>query len=93
MEIFSASLALCAGISPVNGEFPSQSPVTQSFMFSLIWAWTNGWVNNRNASDLRRHHAHYDVAVLLSQLDCVHSAGAHWAFIKSLPGFHIGYQS
>ena len=31
MEIFSASLALCAGYSPVTGEFPAQSPVTRSF--------------------------------------------------------------
>ena len=31
METFSALLALCAGNSPVNGEFPSQRPVTQSF--------------------------------------------------------------
>ena len=31
MEAFSALLALCAGISPVNGEFPSQRPVTQSY--------------------------------------------------------------
>ena len=31
MEIFSALLALCAGKSPVTGEFPAQRPVTQSF--------------------------------------------------------------
>ena len=31
METFSALLALCAGNSPVNGEFPSQRPVTRSF--------------------------------------------------------------
>ena len=31
METFSALLALCAGSSPVTGEFPSQSPVTRSF--------------------------------------------------------------
>ena len=30
-ETFSALLALCAGNSPVNGEFPSQRPVTWSF--------------------------------------------------------------
>ena len=30
-EIFSALLALCAGNSPVTGEFPSQRPVTRSF--------------------------------------------------------------
>ena len=31
METFSALLALCAGNSPVIGEFPAQKPVTQSF--------------------------------------------------------------
>ena len=31
IEAFSALLALCAGNSPVTGEFPSQSPVTRSF--------------------------------------------------------------
>ena len=31
METFSASLSLCAGNSPVTGEFPSQIPVTRSF--------------------------------------------------------------
>ena len=31
METFSALLALCEGNSPVNGEFPSQMPVTRRF--------------------------------------------------------------
>ena len=31
METFSALLALCAGNSPVPGEFPAQRPMTQSF--------------------------------------------------------------
>ena len=31
METFSALLAICAGNSPVNGEFPAQRPVTGSF--------------------------------------------------------------
>ena len=31
METFSALLAICAGNSPVTGEFPAQRPVTQSF--------------------------------------------------------------
>ena len=31
MEAFSALLALCAGNSPVSGEFPAQRPVTRSF--------------------------------------------------------------
>ena len=33
METFSALLALCAGNSPVTGEFPSQKPGTRSFDF------------------------------------------------------------
>ena len=31
METFSALLAICAGNSPVTGEFPAQMPVTRSF--------------------------------------------------------------
>ena len=59
---FFTLLALCAGNSPVTGEFPSQRH--GALMFSLICAWTNAWVNNRDAGDLGRHHAHYDVSVL-----------------------------
>ena len=32
METFSALLAICAGNSPVPGEFPTQRPVTRSFV-------------------------------------------------------------
>ena len=31
MEIFSALLAICAGNSPLTGEFPAQRPVMRSF--------------------------------------------------------------
>ena len=31
MEIFFALLAICAGNSPMTGEFPAQRPVTRSF--------------------------------------------------------------
>ena len=37
-------------------------------MFSLIWAWINGWVSNREAGDLIHHRAHYDVTVMLMNL-------------------------
>ena len=33
-------------------------------MFSFIYVWINGWVNNRKAGDLRRYRAHYDVTVM-----------------------------
>ena len=57
-------LALCAGNSPVTGEFPAQRPVTQSFDVFLICAWINAWANNHEAGDLRRHRAHYDAIVM-----------------------------
>ena len=33
-------------------------------MFSLIYAWINDWVNNREVGDLRRQHGHHDVIVM-----------------------------
>ena len=48
--------------SPVNSSHKGQW--RGALMFSLICAWINGWVNNREAGDLRRHRAHYDVIVL-----------------------------
>ena len=64
METFSPLLALRAGNSPVTGDFLAQKPGTLSFDVSMICAWLKGWVNKREAGDLRRHHAHYDVTVM-----------------------------
>ena len=61
METFSALLAICAGNSPIPGEFPAQTPVTRSFNVFLIWVWINGWENNGEAGDLRRYRIQYDV--------------------------------
>ena len=50
---------------PLCGEFTGHKGQWRGvLMFSLICAWTNGWVNNRDAGDLRRHRAHYDVFVM-----------------------------
>ena len=35
-----------------------------ALMFSLIGAWTNCWVNNGEAGDLKIHRSHYDVTVM-----------------------------
>ena len=61
METFFAILAICAGNSPVTGAFPTQ----KQWHGALIYAWINGCVNNRGAGDLRCHHSHYDVSVML----------------------------
>ena len=55
----------CAGNSPVTGEFPHKGQWRGALMFSFICALINGWVNNREAGDLRRHRYHYDVTVML----------------------------
>ena len=68
METFSALLAICAGNSSVPGEFPTQRPVTRSFdVFVDLRLWINGWVNNREAGDLSRYRAHYDVTVIITE--------------------------
>ena len=36
-----------------------------ALVFSLISAWINGWVNNHEAGDLRRHRGHYDANVMV----------------------------
>ena len=36
-----------------------------ALVFCLTCAWTNGWTNNRDASDLGLHSAHYDVTVMI----------------------------
>ena len=50
----SSVLALCAGNSPVTGEFPAQRPVTRSFdVFFYL-----------RLSDWRRYCVHYDVTIM-----------------------------
>ena len=48
--------------SPVNS--PHTGQWRGALVFSLICAWINGWVNTREAGDLRRQRAHYDVTVM-----------------------------
>ena len=69
METFSSLLTLCAGNSPVTGEFPSQRPVTRSFdvffdprlnkrLSKQSWGW---WFEKPFRSLWR----HYNVSYLL----------------------------
>ena len=58
---------------PLCGEFtghrwiPLKCQWHEALMFSLICAWTNSWVHNREAGDLRHRRAHYDVTVMYWQ--------------------------
>ena len=64
METFSASLTICARNSSVSNKFPAQRPVTLGFDVFCDLRLNNGWVNNGEAGDLRRHRAHYYVIVM-----------------------------
>ena len=64
METFSALLALCAGNSPVTGEFPSQRSVTRSFDAFFDLRLYKRLRKIREAGDLRLHRAHYDFTVM-----------------------------
>ena len=64
METFSALLALCVGNSPFPVNSPHKGQWRGALMFSLICVWINGWVNSREAGDLRRYRVHYDVSVM-----------------------------
>ena len=48
--------------SPVNS--PHKGQWRGALMFSLICAWINDWVNNREAGDLRLHRAQYELTVI-----------------------------
>ena len=63
-ETFSALLALCAGNSPVTGEFPAQMPVTRSFDVFVDLRLNKRLSKNREAGDIRRHDAHYDDIIM-----------------------------
>ena len=61
---FTVLLAFVRGIyrSPVNSPYKGQW--CGALMCSLIGVWIYGWVNNREAGDLKRYRAHYDVMVM-----------------------------
>ena len=68
MEPVSPLLPFVRGIhrSPVNS--PHKGQWRGALMFSVICVWINDWVNNREAGDLRRDRGHYDVTVMMDEI-------------------------
>ena len=73
METFSALLSICAGNSPVIGEFPAQRSVTRSFgvffdvrlnkrLSKQSWGW---WFETPLCPSRRHCYAHYQFFVFL----------------------------
>ena len=87
MEAFSALLVLCAGNSPVTGEFPSQRPVTRSFdvFFNLR-------LNKRlrkQSPVIWRNRAYYAVTVMMYKFDTCQ--GNHFHLARTSGVNFLGY--
>ena len=97
METFSALLALCAGNSPVSGEFPAQRPVTRSFdvFFDLrlnkrLSKQSWGWWFETPSSSLWRHYHVVEIVTMQTSLDsheyvitCKHFPH-YWPFVRGI---------
>ena len=64
IETFPALLALCAGNSPVTGEFPGQRPVPRNFDVFFDLRLNKRLCKIVRLVNLRRHRSHYDVTVM-----------------------------
>ena len=65
METFSALLAILCVEFTGHRWIPRTKASDAALMFCLICVWINGWLNNREAGDLRRYRAHCGVIVMV----------------------------
>ena len=70
--------------SPLNS--PHKGQWRGALMFSSICAWTNDWVDNRDAGDVRRHRPNYDVTIMKSWIDECHK------YIRSVGKFFFRFE-
>ena len=70
--------------SPVNS--PHKGQWRGALMFSLTCVRINDWVNNREAGDLRRYRAHYDVIVMRVIGTTVKQSTRYCLFNRTLNG-------
>ena len=79
-NIFRVTGPLC-GEFTCHGWIPLTKP-SDAELWCFLWSvpWMNGWVKNREAGDIRRHRAHYDVIVMwrLAGGNAYHPAGKVW---------------
>ena len=82
--------------SPVN--FPHKGQWRWALIFSLTYVRINGWVNNHESGDLRRHRAHYDVIIMRKSLSVTPPLGqtgiSHtpWIHQANFCNCHYQYQ-
>ena len=67
--------------SPVNS--PHKGQWRGALMFSSICPWSNGWVNDGEAGDLKWHRAHYDAVVMWLRKWTVFMQSEHSLWFKA----------
>ena len=77
MEAFSALLVLLLCGEFAGHRWTPRTKASNAQLWCFLWSvpWINGWVNNREAGDLRHHGAHYDIVVMIYD---VHGGTFHW---------------
>ena len=90
-NIFRVTGHLCGKFTGPRWIFRTKGQWRGALMFSLIYAWINDWVNNREAGDLRRQHGHYDVIVMIRQFMPKAGSGFHVKWLKE--NLNHSYQS
>ena len=65
-NIFRVTGPSCGEITGENHRWNHLTKASDAELWYFLWSahWINGWVNNREAGDLRRHLAQYDVIVM-----------------------------
>ena len=63
-NIFCVTGALCGEFTGRRWIPPTKASNAELWCFLWSAPWINGWVNNREAGDLRRHRAHHDVTLM-----------------------------
>ena len=59
------------GIHRPTVNSPHKGQWRGALMFCFICAWKNGWVNNGEAGNLRRHRTHYDITEMNNHDDAI----------------------
>ena len=93
METCCALLAHVRGIHPSPVNSLHKGHWRGALMYSLICARINSWINNREAGDLRRHRAHYDVyqeeMLYTFQRKCTHLQWEQYIWRRHLQKGHL----
>ena len=63
-NIFRVTRPLCGEFTGSRLISPHKGQRRGTLMFCLICSWKNGWLNNRDVGDLRRHRVHYYIIVI-----------------------------